>query len=283
MQPITFLGGVILLLVLATLALLQMQRRRLHARELYQHYLEDALADGVLSEEEADELASLREEQALSEAEVRMVALSIYRRALENATADARVTTDEDATLRRLQKLLGMSEVDLRDDRQQVQRVHLLARIERGDLPRVSAPVQLENGEICHWVVQARLAQKLTIPGAPRPALRFVEFRVDDITPFIITDERAALRPREEVMPLDLGMLLITNRRVVFRGARRHALLPHNKLVSIRLFADGLALDAGPEGHPLLFLVDDAELSAAVLLSAARARRHDVRGVVRGA
>ena len=282
-MSITFLGGAILLVVLGTFAVLQLQRRRQHARQLYQHTLEDALADGVLTDQEADELESLREEQALSEAEVRMVALSIYRRALQNAIADARVTAEEDATLRRLQELLGLSQVDLREDRQQLQRVHLLARIERGDLPRVNAPIELESGEVCHWVVQARIAQKLTIPGPARPAMRFVEFRVEDNTPFTITDERAALRPREDVLPLDLGMLLVTNRRVLFRGARRTAVVQHNKLVSIRLFADGLSLDAAPASPPLLFLVDDAELTAAVLLTAARARRPDLRGAGRTA
>ena len=283
MPPIVLITGILLLIILATLALMQLQRRRMHARQLYQHYLEDALADGVLTDQEAEELESLREEQALSEAEVRMVALSIYRRALQNAAADSRVTPEEDATLRRLQKLLSLSDSDLREDRQQLQRVQVLARIERGDLPRVSAPVQLEAGEICHWVVQARLAQKLTIPGPPKPPLRFVEFRVEESTPFLITDERAALKPREDVLPLDLGMLLVTNRRVLFRGARRNAVLPHNKLTAIRLFADGLALDAGAEGQPLLFLVEDAELTAAVLLAAARSRRHDVRGAGRTA
>ncbi len=283
MQPLTFLGGALLLVVLGTLGFLHLQRRKLHARELYQHYLEDALADGVLTDQEADELESLREKQALSEAEVRMVALSIYRRALQAAVADARVTAEEDETLRRLQELLGLSQVDLRADRQQLQRVHLLARIERGDLPRVNAPVELESGETCHWVVQARIAQRLTIPGPPRAAMRFVEFRVEDNAPFTITDERAALKPREDVLPLDLGMLLITNKRVLFRGARRTAIVPHNKLVSIRLFADGLALEAAAGTHPLLFLVDDAELTAAVLLTAARSRRPDQRGAGRTA
>ncbi|HSL69465.1 MAG TPA: hypothetical protein VK864_04445 [Longimicrobiales bacterium] len=275
MQPILVIVGAVLFAGLATVLFLQLQRRRMHARELYQHHLEDALADGVLSEEEAEELASLREEKALTEAEVRMVALSIYRRALQNAISDSRVTANEDATLRRLQKLLGLEDADLRDDRQQMQRVHVFARIERGELPRVAAPVELEGAEICHWVVQARLAQRLTIPGPPRPPLVSLQFTVDDATPFHVSGTRDALKPAEEVLPLDLGMLLVTNRRTLFRGARRTSSLPHIKLNSIRLFHDGLLLDSS-DGQPVLFLVDDAELTAAVLLTAARARRHDL-------
>jgi hypothetical protein len=244
--------------------ILFLRRKQSRAREQYQHYLEDALADGVLTEEEAEELANLRQDNALSEAEVRMVALTIYRRALHNAMADSRVTSDEESTLRRLQKLLGLGEADLKEDRQQMQRVHLLARIERGDLPRVDAPVALDNGEVCHWVVQARLAQKLTIPGPARPPLAHLRFRV------------------EEILPLDLGMLLVTNRRILFRGARRSAALPHIKLECVELYQDAVRLTSVPNEPSCLFLLDDAELTAAILLTAARGRRLDLRGTVPG-
>jgi hypothetical protein len=263
----------------ASLAAFFLRKRRLRARELYQHHLEDALADGVLTEEEAEELASVRQDHALSEAEVRMVALTIYRRALRNAMADARITTDEDKTLQRLQKLLGLNETDLRADREQMQRVHLLARIERSELPVVNAPVALDGAERCHWVVQARLAQKLTIPGSARPPLARDTFQVDTNTPFHVATERSTLQQSDEVLPLDIGMLLITSRRTLFRGARKTATLPHVKLDSLELYADGIRLGTAGDGSGLLFLVDDAELTAAILLAAARARRTEIKNI----
>jgi hypothetical protein len=275
----TILGALALSALVASLAGFFLRKRRIRARELYQHHLEDALADGVLTEEEAEELASVRQDHALSEAEVRMVALTIYRRALRNAMADSRITSDEDKTLQRLQKLLGLDETDLRDDRDQMQRVHVLARIERGELPKVNAPVDLDGAEICHWVVQARLAQKLTIPGAARPPLARDTFQVDASTPFHVGGERAALQQSDEVLPLDLGMLLVTSRRSLFRGARKTATLPHVKLDSLELYSDGIRLGTAADGSGMLFLVDDVELTAAILLAAARARRAEVKNI----
>jgi envelope transporter Tic110 len=282
-MQISFVVGLLVMVALLGAALVTMQRRRKQARELYQHHLEDALADGVLSEEEAERLANLREDQALSAEEVRMVALTIYRRALRNAVADARITQEEEATLQRLQRLLGLTQADLRDDREQMQRVHLFARIEVGELPRVNAPVPLDNGEVCHWVVQARLAQKLTIPGPARPPLARVSYRIDTVTPFLVSGERDPLQRSEEVLPLDLGMLLITSRRTMFRGARRTATLAHLKLERVELYSDGLRLEVGDGGPGLLFLVDDAELTAAIAITAARARRAELRGAGRTA
>ena len=254
------------------------RRKRLRSRQEYQHYLEDALADGVLTEDEAEELANLRQDHALSEAEVRMVALTIYRRALANAMADSRITNEEDATLRRLQKLLALNDDDLREDRQQMQRVHLLARIERGDLPKVSAPLKLDPGEVCHWVIQARLAQKLTIPGPPRPTLAQLSFAIDDGQPFHVEGARDVLATSEEILPLDLGMFAVTSRRTIFRGARRSHSVPHIKLNRIAVYADGLRLEAVETEPNQLFLLDDAELTAAILLAAARARKSELRG-----
>ena len=267
-----------LVAILAGAIAFTLRRRRTHARELYQHHLEDALADGILTEDEAERLASLREDKALSAEEVRMVALTVYRRALRSAMSDSRITLEEDETLQRLQKLLGLNPTDLKGDRDQLQRVHLLARIERGELPRVSTPVPMDSGEVCHWVVQARLAQKLTIPGPARPPLARASFLVEAATPFHITGERDSLHASEDIMPLDLGMLLITSRRTLFRGARRTAVLPHLKLVRMELYSDGIRLETGDGGPGLFLLVDDAELTAAILLTAARGRRSELRG-----
>jgi hypothetical protein len=278
MPSFAIIGGALVAALLAGVAALTLRRRRTHAREVYQHHLEDALADGVLTEDEAERLAGLREDKALSAEEVRMVALTIYRRALRSAMSDSRVTIEEDTTLQRLQKLLGLNPTDLKGDRDQLQRLHLLARIERGDLPRVNTPVPMDSGEVCHWVVQARLAQKLTIPGPARPPLARVSFRVDAPTPFHVTGERDSLHASDDILPLDLGMLLITSRRTLFRGARRTATLPHLKLERVELYADGLKLEVGEGGTGHLLLVDDAELTAAILLTAARARRTELRG-----
>src|SRR5438067_7920849 len=93
-----------------------LRRRRVGGRALYQQHLERALADGILTEEEIQELASVRAARDLSDAEVRMVAVSLYRRALKDAIADSRITQEEDATLQRLRTQLGLSDADLAAD-----------------------------------------------------------------------------------------------------------------------------------------------------------------------
>lgn len=255
-----------------------LQRRKVRGRRLYQQHLERALADGILTEEEANELAEVREKGDLSAAEVRMVAVSLYRRALKDAIADSRITEEEDDTLRRLREQLALSDHDLAADVAQLQRIRVFAGVERGELPLVDAPTELAEGEICHWVVQGTLADQLIVPGR-RTALHAISFDIASTEPFSASGERSSLRPSEEILPRDIGLAVITNRRTLFHGAKRNVSVPHMKLRTLDLFQDGIALAETDPSHSSFLLVNDPELTAAVLLCAARKRQNELRNL----
>jgi hypothetical protein len=104
---------------------------------------------------------------------------------------------------------------------------------------------------------------------------------VDGSTPFFVSGARDLLAPREDVLPLDSGMLMITSRRLLFRGARKTIAMNHIRLAYIDLYADGVRNEED-EGASQLYLVDDAELTAAILLAAARHRLAELRGAAPG-
>ncbi|MGQ0813341.1 MAG: hypothetical protein ACT4O1_02625 [Gemmatimonadota bacterium] len=266
-------------LLLAVMAgVMVLRRRRLHGRRLYQQQLERALADGILTEAEAQELATVREKRDLSDAEVRMVAVSLYRRALKEAVEDARITEHEHETLERLRTQLALSDADLAADVQQMQRIRLFAGVERGELPRIEPPLEVADGEVCHWAAHARLAEQLVAPGR-KTGLRAVNFAVAGTAPFSAAGERGALGPSSEILPVDLGLMVVTNRRTIFRGARKHLSVPHMKLRTLDLFKDGVALDETDPAQSSFFLVSDPELTAAILLSAARTRQQELKNL----
>ena len=278
------MAGSILLLLLLTAALaiggsLWYSHRRRNARRLYRFALEQALADGALSTEEIEELARIREDSNIRPEEVRMVARSIYRRALRSAMSDARLTPDEDELLARLQDMLGLSESDLGDDVEKLARLRLLARVENGDLPTVDSPIALVPHETCHWVVQAALAERIGQQRRGPVEIAGIQQRVTARTPFNAAGRREALRPNEEILPVDLGMFVVTSRRAIFQGARRNVTVPHARLDSITLYEDGLRLSESDDNVRGYILVDDAEVTSAILLHAARHRREEIRPV----
>lgn len=275
------LSSILALLLASAIVLaagvLLLQRRRQSARQLYQKKLEGALADGVLSADELAELERIRTEKDLTRAEVRMVARATYRGLLRDALRDARLSAESDAKLSQLQAQLGLSDADLGGDVTHLSRLRLLARVEAGDLPIVDSPLPLVPHERCNWVVQGTLADEMRLPRTPRTELHGTALEVANGGPFQAGDRRSALRPNDRILPTDLGILVVTSRRTVFQGAKRTLGIPHARLERIILYADGLRLDEIGNGDGMFLLVDDAELTAAILLQAARFRRAEIR------
>jgi hypothetical protein len=252
-------------------------RRRRRLRLEYQRLLEQALSDGVLQPEEIAELEAVRAKGALTADEVRMAALAIYRRTLRDAAADSRLTAEEDAALRRLQQQLELTDHDLGRDQALLCRLRLLARVAEGNLPEVQAPVQLVPDERCHWVVQCTLADRIPLAQQARGPLAGISFEVQGGEPFAATGSRDELRPAEDILPSDLGALVITSRRVIFRGARRTVSVPHARIDRVTLYADGVRIEEIAQSARRYFLVDDPDLACAILLQAARLRRAEIR------
>jgi hypothetical protein len=261
------------LIVLRTVA----RRRRRRARAEYQRLLQQALDDGVLTPEEIAQLEAVRQEGALTPEEVRMAALAIYRSALRDAAEDSRLTPEEDATLHRLQEQLGLSERDLGADFERLSRLRMLARIAEGNLPDIHSPVQLVPEERCHWVVQCTLADRISVPQTARRELAGLSFPVMSPEPFAAVGPREALRPAADILPNDLGALIVTSRRTIFQGAKRTISVPHARTDTVSLFADGVRIEEIGQSARRYFLVEDPDLACAILLQAARRRRMEIR------
>ena len=272
---------IIPLLVASFFALLWLRsfelRRRRHARAEYQRLLKQALDDGVLTAEELQELETARAKGALTPDEVRMAALAIYRGALREAAADARLTPHEDATLTRLQNQLGLSERDLGTDLSQLSRLRLLARVAEANMPEVQSPVPLVPDERCYWVVQCTMAERIALTRSARRPLAGLSFSVLSAEPFAATGPRDPLRPAPDILPSDIGVLIVTSRRTIFQGARRTVSVPHARAEHVKLYADGVRLEEISEARRRYFLMEDPELACAIMLQAARIRRIEIR------
>ena len=272
-SQIFLLGAIVV--VGASLLVLR-SRRQAAARETYGQALADAVSDGELTPEERDVLRSLRKKGALTASDVRDAGVAVYRDALDVAGQDARLTPEEDAALHRLQEQLGLTDADLEEDHNQLARLRLLARIEGGSFPDIASPIQLIPDERCYWVVQCTLAERLAVRSS-RTEPRGQRYDIGTDEPFSALEELSELRPSDDILPSDLGVLVITSRRTVFQGARQTVAVPHARVESVTLYADGLRVDEIKPPARRFFLTEDPELAAAILLQASRVRRRQIR------
>lgn len=270
---LALLSLVVLLFAIAA----HLQARRRNARALYQRRLEDALSDGTLTPDEVAELEGLKLAKDLSQAEVRMAARAIYRGALRQVLADDHLGEDEDLALHELQAQLGLTDEELARDHLQLSRLRLMAQVEAGTLPDIEPPIPLVPHEHCHWVVQASFAERIGSRGRPYDHLRGIRLPLAGSEPFHVDGARVALRPNESVLPIDIGILVVTSRRLVFQGAKRTVSIPHARVETLILYEDGFLVQEIGGGSRGFLLVDDADLTVAVLRQAARRRRAEIK------
>jgi hypothetical protein len=178
-------------------------------------------------------------------------------------------------SLDRLREQLGLTEQDLGSDFGRLSRLRMLARVAEGNMPDVHSPVQLVPDERCHWVVQCTLADRIPVPT--RREIAGLQFQVLGNEPFAAAGNRGDLRPAEDVLPSDIGALIVTSRRTIFQGARRTISVPHARTESIKLHGDGFRIEEIGQSGKRYFLVDDPELACAIVLQAARRRRAEIR------
>jgi len=237
----------------------------------YERAVQRAIADGVVTAEERSALERLGDALRLSPA----IRDHIYRRpveellhsALVERVADRRLSPDEFRTFAALASNLGVNPTLDEATERTMHRYALFWRIEHGDVPRIDAPIQLQRGEVCHFQAPAQWLehrkQTSTIgyysQGVSIRVVRGVYYRVGASRPHRVTTEG--------LVPIEQGMLYITNKRVILDGQTRNFALRLSSLIAFQSYSDGVVLEKASGKNPHLIVNGDAEL-AAVLLGA---------------
>lgn len=229
----------------------------------------DALADDHLSAREREKLDALASAVRLP-AQVRDRILREHREqrlttALQAAIADERLSPQELADLYSLARALDMTLSVDAPTQKALDRFSLLWRIDNGDLPVLSVPIKLQRGETCHAVAQATWLEMRTRTdrinyGGPVASIRIMKglrYRVGSVRVQRIT--------RDELTEIDRGTVYLTNKRVIFDGAKKNTTLRLSALLSFTPFNDGVVLEKSTGKPPHLLLQGDVELFTAIL------------------
>ena len=141
----------------------------------------------------------------------------------------------------------------------------LFAAVENGDIPIVDVPIQLQRGEVCHFVTPASWHEfrKSTrtvgyySQGVSLRIARGVYYRVGASRPQRVTTEG--------LTEIDAGTLYLTSKRVLFDGATKNSSIRLSNLIGYEVYSDGLKLEKGSGRSPYLLFEGDAELAAVIL------------------
>ena len=220
----------------------------------YQEVLLEAMEDGVLTNDEIEELDQLRKDLKLKDDDVKAMRMKAFQKAVEVVKADGLFTPKEEKDLEKIKAYLGVGETDVSKNRVTLAKMRVLYEIQRGNLPIDEIPgLGLEHGEQTHLSVGATLHEPQGGPKAPPPGTG-PQFKAGK--PFRMGAGRLMPLPEAELNQLAAGSLTITNRRFMFNSGKVTFRFKFEKIQGITVFTDGFVVEADT-GEPRIVKLND--------------------------
>jgi tellurite resistance protein len=245
----------------------QVEEELVHER--FRTAVDAVVADGDLSASDRERLDQLAKALRLPREVAERVSLNARNALLaastSRAVSDGRLSPQEMADLNALARSLDIQFAIDAPTQATFDRCALLWRIENGEPPVVSAPISLQRGETCHAIAAAiwhelRTRTQRINYGGPVASIRIckgLRYRIGSVQVQRIT--------REELVEVDRGTLYLTNKRVIFDGARKNTAIRLSALLAFTPCTDGVILEKASGKSPHLVLSGDTELFHAIL------------------
>lgn len=226
------------------------------ATEIYKKSFEAAISDGRLEKEEQDFLQKLQNNLKLPiemayqiSNESKNIFINNY---ISGIISDERLSTDELNELDEIAKSLNVK-LEMDDaTKERLSRFKLYWTIENGQMPTIQVEITLPKGENCYfysavdWFETRTITQKINYAG-PSVRLKIWKgfyYRAGSVNLERITSEKLLL--------IDSGTIYLTNKRLIFVGAKKNTNIKLNKILSIVPYSDGIGIEKDTGKSPIL-------------------------------
>jgi hypothetical protein len=197
-----------------------------------------------------DHAAQLYRGRALEDKKWQVLTLGI-----RDVLNDDRMSEDEQQHLARLSAALGLNVEDLAVRNLAVFEELVIAGLNDGRVPRAEVPILLKPGEFGRASFAAALMKEVAVREM-RGGSSGLSIRVTKGVTYRTGQMRArSVVVGSQLQVQDVGVLSITNSRVVFVGRARTIEFRLEKLVSIEQFRDGLSLSVSNRQLASLFRI----------------------------
>ena len=208
-------------------------------------YLEEALSDGKLTEEEIEIFEEKMQTMGLSQDDIKSYRAQMYAQALAVAKSDGKVTAEEEAELRKIQQVLGIQDAEIATSKQDLRRMRLLADIQDGHLPSTLVNgLVLQRGEQVYWAESGWILQEVVVSRQYESGSRGVNFRIAKGINYRVGQTKGRMVSEKEVQKVSTGQFVITNKRLIFKGEPKAFNLRMAQIVDLQFYTDGLRITA---------------------------------------
>ena len=212
----------------------------------------EVLGEGRLVPGKAEQIAKVAEAHAIDDAgdDKTMLRREVYNKAVGQARKYGRLTDAESEELAKIQKFLALRDDQVEKTQWDLTRLRTLTEIRQGKLPTVATAnvalrgVPFEQGEVAHYAVAVEALDRPSTGGHTGCAVRWSNA-------WTINAARGHLLPEDGAKSVGEGYLILTNKRIFFKGQGRSAAVKYSPQANLFLYSSGLRLERDI-GHTLL-------------------------------
>lgn len=219
----------------------------------FKRELISAVSDGVLTDAELQELTHLRETFGLTDADINNWGLEIFHAAFQGAKVRGHISQHAEANLIVIQRYLHLPDSEVAEIKAQITRSRMLYDIQNGLLPPILVTnIILTKGEIAYWAEPAALFEEKVVGRSYQGGSSGVSFRVMKGVSFRVGAHRGQMVSQTAHVPVSNGLLVITNRRIIFQGDNKSFATKLDKLIDLNPHLDGLRFSESGRQKPRL-------------------------------
>ena len=212
-------------------------------KDEFREKAKEVLGKGKLTPGKAAELGKLAEEHAIEDAgdDKTMLRRSIYNEAVGAVKAGGKLSSAESAELAKIQKFLALRDDQVEKTKWDLARLRTLTDIRQGKLPVVPKEnaamrgIQMEGGEVAHYAIPVELLDKPTTGGADGVQVKWA-------SQYAVRSAKGHNLPAEGGKALGDGYLILTSKRLIYKGADRSAAVAYSPSAEFFMYGDGIRL-----------------------------------------
>jgi len=230
----------------------------------YSENLLKALQDGQITEQEKAELEKVKADFGLSDYAIKHASTGAYQRLYQEITSDRLVTEDE---LQQVNELLAKYEIHvdkIRPSLNELGKLRFMTMLEEGVLPEVESSIFLRKNETAHFQTQCELHEERTKKEYVGGYSGF-SFRVAKGVSWRVGGFKGRPVEKQVLTHIDSGLLVVTNKRLVFSGDRKSFSVPYRKLIDLEVFNDAIKLNREGKSRREYFMMDEPAITAKVI------------------
>lgn len=228
-----------------------------------------AISDGRLTAEEISEIEKKKTEFGFTDKDFEKLKITIFSLAFKAVKSGKILTKDGETELENIQKYLAIPDSDIFAEKQEIKKLRLITKISEGDIPSVEINnIILQKNEIGYWVEPVELIEEKVLYRRYEGGSSGVSFRVMKGVRYHVGGFKGHMVSDVGKVTVDRGDLIITNKRVIFRGNEKSFTNSLVKFLDIHFFNNALQLTEINRTKPRIFKFTqqgNSEIMAAII------------------